>query len=112
MSVGCRAEQGFNSATFRQLQSGLREHLTALLVGSEPPRLEDVQAVALMAAYGSENGYIMIALALRFATQLGLHRAADQLLDLKGNKERPGAEERELYRLQRVWHGICNLELL
>ena len=97
---------------FRQLQSGLREHLTALLVGSEPPRLEDVQAITLMAAYGSENGYILIALALGFATRLGLHRAADQLLGVSGDKERPGAEEQELYRLQRVWHGICNLELL
>lgn len=110
VSVGCRAEQGFNCATSRQLQNRLREHLTALLISSEQPCLEDVQAITLMAAY-SENGYLLIALALRFAIQLGLHEAVDRLLrNVDG--ERTGSEERELYRLQRVWHGICNLELL
>ena len=111
VSVGCRAEQGFNSPTFRQLQSGLREHLTSLLVTCEQPSLEAVQAITLMAAY-SENGYMLIALALRFATQLGLHTATDQLLAMHHNQDLPGTEERGLYRLQRVWHGICNLELL
>lgn len=111
VSVGCRAEQGFNSPVFRQLQSGLREHLTSLLITCEQPSLEAVQAITLMAAY-SENGYMLIALALRFATQLGLHKATDQLLALHHNRDLPGTEERELYRLQRVWHGICNLELL
>jgi hypothetical protein len=111
VSVGCRAEQGFNSPTFRQLQSGLREHLTSLLITCEQPSLEAVQAITLMAAY-SENGYMLIALALRFATQLGLHTATDQLLAMHHNQDLPGTGERELYRLQRVWHGICNLELL
>lgn len=110
VSVGCRAEQGFNSSMFRQLQSGLREHLTHLLVTCEQPPLEAVQAIALMAAY-SENGYMLIALALRFATQLGLHKATDQLLAMHQHREQPTDEERELYRLQRVWHGICNLDL-
>jgi hypothetical protein len=111
VSVGCRAEQGFNSPTFRQLQSGLREHLTSLLITCEQPSLEAVQAITLMAAY-SENGYMLISLALRFAAQLGLHKATDQLLAMHHNQDLPGTEERELYRLQRVWHGICNLELL
>ncbi|KAF1925636.1 C6 zinc finger domain-containing protein [Didymella exigua CBS 183.55] len=110
VSVGCRAEQGFNSPVFRQLQSRLREHLTTLLITCERPNLESVQAITLMAAY-SENGYMLIALALRFATKLGLHKATDQLLALHHNRDLPGTEERELYRLQRVWHGICNLEL-
>jgi hypothetical protein len=111
VSVGCRAEQGFDSPMFRQLQSGLREHLTNLLVTCEQPPLEAVQAITLMAAY-SENGYMLIALALRFATQLGLHKATDQLLAMRHDREQSPHEERELYRLQRVWHGICNLDLL
>ncbi|XPS80521.1 hypothetical protein M3J09_012474 [Ascochyta lentis] len=110
VSVGCRAEQGFDSPSFRRLQSGLREHLTALLVNSEQPCLEDVQAITLMAAY-SENGYMLIALALRFAIQLGLHKAVDQLISGTYDQEFVSADESELYRLQRVWHGICNLEL-
>lgn len=111
VSVGCRAEQGFNSPIFRQLQSVLREHLTHLLITCEQPNLEAVQAIALMAAY-SENGYMLIALALRFATQLGLQDTTDQLFALPRNEASPTTEESELYRLQRVWHGICNLELL
>ncbi|KAH6625555.1 hypothetical protein C7974DRAFT_337563 [Boeremia exigua] len=110
VSVGCRAEQGFNSPVFRRLQSGLREHLTHLLITCEPPTLEAVQAIALMAAY-SENGYILIALALRFATQLGLHTATDRLLAPVNDPDHSRTEQSELYRLQRVWHGICNLEL-
>jgi hypothetical protein len=111
VSVGCRAEQGFNSPIFRQLQSVLREHLTHLLITCQQPNLEAVQAIALMAAY-SENGYMLIALALRFATQLGLQDATDQLFALPRDQASPTTEESELYRLQRVWHGICNLELL
>lgn len=111
VSVGCRAEQGFNSPIFRQLQSVLREHLTHLLITCEQPNLEAVQAITLMAAY-SENGYMLIALALRFATQLGLQDTTDQLFALPRNEASPTTEESELYRLQRVWHGICNLELL
>ncbi|UPX21088.1 uncharacterized protein EKO05_0011292 [Ascochyta rabiei] len=110
VSVGCRAEQGFDSVAFRQLQSGLSEHLTDMLVKTEQPCLEDVQAITLMAAY-SENGYILVALALRFAIQLGLHKTVHRLLDSAEDQEHVSAEERELYRLQRVWHGICNLEL-
>ena len=111
VSVGCRAEQGFNSPIFRQLQSVLREHLTHLLITCQQPNLEAVQAIALMAAY-SENGYMLIALALRFATQLGLQETTDQLFALPRNQASPTTEESELYRLQRVWHGVCNLELL
>lgn len=112
VSVGCRAEQGFNSPVFRQLQSGLMEHLTHLLITCPEPDLEAVQAIALMAAY-SENGYVLISLALRFATQLGLQKATDQLLMLsRGQSSSSTIEATELYRLQRVWHGICNLELL
>ncbi|KAF2624821.1 hypothetical protein BU25DRAFT_398596 [Macroventuria anomochaeta] len=110
VSVGCRAEQGLNSPVFRQLQSGLCEHLTYLLITCEQPCLEAIQAITLMAAY-SENGYMLIALALRFAIQLGLHKATDQLLTLHHNRDQLRTAERELYRLQRVWHGICNLEL-
>lgn len=111
VGVGCRAKQGFNSPIYRHLQSGLREHLTNLLITCEQPCLETVQAITLMAAY-SENGYMLIALALRFATQLGLHKATDQLLALHHIQGHTETEERGLYRLQRVWHGICNLELL
>lgn len=111
VSVGCRAEQGFNSPVFHQLQSGLRGHLTSLLIACEQPSLEAVQAITLMGAY-SESGYMLIALALRFAAQLRLHKAMDQLMALHHNQDTPRTEERELYRLQRIWHGICNLELL
>lgn len=65
-----------------------------------------------MAAY-SENGFVLIALALRFAIQLGLPRAIDELIS-RGHA-RTGAvdeEEKEVYRFTRIWHGICNLELL
>lgn len=64
-----------------------------------------------MAAY-SENGYVLIALALRFAIRLGLDEVVDRLLRANNDQERTSSEERELYRLQRVWHGICNFELL
>lgn len=111
VSVGCRAEQGFNSPVFRQMQSCLREHLTHLLATCERPNLEAVQAIALMAAY-SENGHMLIALALRFALQLGLQKTTDQLLALPRDGDQSNTESSELYRLQRVWHGICNLELL
>lgn len=112
VSIGCRAEQGFSSPTYRQLQSRLRDHLTSLLIHASAPSLEDIQAITLMAAY-SENGFVMIALALRFAVQLGLPSAVDQLVARCTNRSRPvDSEEQELYRLSRVWHGICNLELL
>jgi hypothetical protein len=76
------------------------------------PSIEDIQAITLVAAY-SENGFFLIATALRFAIQLDLPRVVDQLI-AKG-QIRTGAvssDEQELYRLSRVWHGICNLELL
>ncbi|KAH7117548.1 hypothetical protein B0J11DRAFT_467904 [Dendryphion nanum] len=111
VSIGCRAEQGFNSITFRQLQSRLREHLTDLLINTSLPSLEDVQAITLMAAY-SENGFVLIALALRFAMQLDLPNAVDSLLAKTPLRVTTiSSEEKELYRLGRVWHGICNLEL-
>jgi hypothetical protein len=56
---------------------------------------------------------VLIALALRFAMQLGLPQVVDRLV--AGNRDRLGGispEEKELYRLCRIWHGICNLELL
>ncbi|KAL6704878.1 hypothetical protein ACN47E_007561 [Coniothyrium glycines] len=94
VSIGCRAEEGFTSPKYRQMQS-----------------LEDVQAIALVAAY-SENGFVLIALALRFAMQLGLHQAIDKLMARTRDQRHDAAtEEVELYRLCRVWHGICNLEL-
>jgi hypothetical protein len=65
-----------------------------------------------MAAY-SDNGFIMIALALRFAIQLGLPDAVDRLMARGSSRTRSvDADEQELYRLSRIWHGICNLELL
>lgn len=112
MSIGCRAEQGADSLTFRRLQSRVREHLANLLVNTNVPTLEEVQAITLMAAY-SENGFLLIALALRFAIQIRLPYAVDQLLVQVSRKSAAvSEEERELYRLARVWHGICNLELL
>jgi hypothetical protein len=86
--------------------------LTNLLIHTSNPSLEDVQAIALMAAY-SENGFVLIALAMRFAIQLGLSAAVDRLLVRNAiNQGIISAEEQELYRLARVWHGIVNLELL
>lgn len=111
ISIGCRAEQGFSSPVFRQLQACLREHLTSLLVACDYPNVEAVQAIALMAAY-SENGHVLVALALRFAMQLDLQKVTDKLLALSHDDGRSETEQSELYRLQRVWHGICNLELL
>ncbi|KAH8719259.1 hypothetical protein GQ44DRAFT_623700 [Phaeosphaeriaceae sp. PMI808] len=111
VSIGCRTEQGFSSPIYRQLQSRLRDHLTSLLINVSVPGVEDVQAVTLMAAY-SENGFVMIALALRFANQLGLPNAVDQLIAKCANPSRlVDSDEQELYRLSRLWHGICNLEL-
>lgn len=112
VGVGCRAEQGLDSTTFRQIQSRLREHLTDLLVTIREPSLEEVQAVTLMAAY-SENGYMLVAIALRFATQLELQHTVDKLLArTPATHSTMGADDHELYRLARVWLGICNLELL
>jgi hypothetical protein len=112
IGIGCRAEQGIDSTTFRQIQSRLREHLTNILVNKSEPSIEEVQSITLMAAY-SENGYVLVALALRFAAQLGLPNTVDELIaktsSASGNMT---VENNELYRLSRVWLGICNLELL
>ncbi|KAF2852577.1 hypothetical protein T440DRAFT_497599 [Plenodomus tracheiphilus IPT5] len=111
ISIGCRAEEGFDSIAYHQLQSRLRDHLTNLIIHSEQPKVEDVQAIALVAAY-SENGFVLIALALRFALQLNLHHSVDCLI--VGGREVTGtsrADDQELYRLSRIWHGVCNLEL-
>ena len=97
---------------YRQLQSRVRDHITNLLINTSTPGVEDIQAIALVAAY-SENGFVLIALALRFAMQLGLPQTVDRLV--AGSRARSGPvtpEEKELYRLGRLWHGICNLELL
>jgi hypothetical protein len=111
VSVGCRAEEGISSATYRQLQSRLRDHLTNMLVSANNPTLEDIQAIALMAAY-SENGFILIALALRFSIQLGIPSAVDQLITRCIDRTRTiSREEQDWYRMSRVWHGVCNLEL-
>lgn len=65
-----------------------------------------------MASY-SENGFILVAIALRFAQTLGISNAVDQLMSkIPSRLNGVGLEERELYRIARVWHGICNLELL
>jgi hypothetical protein len=65
-----------------------------------------------MAAY-SENGFVLIALALRFAIQVGLPNAVDKLIVRCMDRSRTmGQDEKELYRLSRMWHGVCNLELL
>ncbi|KAF1847279.1 uncharacterized protein K460DRAFT_306294 [Cucurbitaria berberidis CBS 394.84] len=111
VSIGCRSEEGFNSATYRQLQSRARDYVTNLLINTSIPSLEDVQAITLMAAY-SENRFVLVALALRFAIQLGLPRAVDQLV-ARGHRRLRAVDddERGLYRLARIWHGICNLEL-
>lgn len=112
VSIGCRAEEGFNSATYRQLQARARDHITSLLIETSVPSLEDVQAITLMAAY-SENGFVLIALALRFAIHLGLPGAIDELIARShGRSGVIDSQEQELYRLTRIWHGICNLELL
>lgn len=64
-----------------------------------------------MAAY-SENGFVLIALALRFAVQLGIPNAVDQLITACMNRSRTiSLEEQEWYRMSRLWHGVCNLEL-
>ncbi|EMD85681.1 hypothetical protein COCC4DRAFT_180743 [Bipolaris maydis ATCC 48331] len=111
VSIGCRAEEGFNATIYRQLQSRVRDHITNLLINKSIPSIEDIQAIALVAAY-SENAFFLIATALRFAIQLDLPRVVDQLI--AKSQIRSGAvnsDEQELYRLSRVWHGICNLEL-
>ncbi|KAH7067736.1 hypothetical protein FB567DRAFT_541604 [Paraphoma chrysanthemicola] len=110
-SVGCRAEEGFDSPIHRQLQARLRDHLTSLLINANSPCVEDVQALTLMAAY-SDNSYILIALALRFAIQLSLPSVVEQLVAHGPSRGRViGTDEKELYRLTRVWYGVCNLEL-
>lgn len=112
VGIGCRAEQGLESVMFRQIQSRLREHLTNLLVNISVPPIEAVQAIALMAAY-SDNGYVLVALALRFAIQLGLPDTVDELISKTSTTSGiVAAEDHEIYRLARVWLGICNLQLL
>jgi hypothetical protein len=112
VSIGCRAEEGPSSPTHRMLQSRLRDHLSNLLINSSTPVVEDVQAITLMAAY-SENGFVMIALALRFAINLALPSAVDRLIAKCMDRSRViGPDEQELFRLSRLWHGVCNLELL
>lgn len=65
-----------------------------------------------MGAY-SDNGYVLVALALRFAAQLGLPNTVDKLLARTSSASATiTAEDYELYRLARIWLGICNLELL
>jgi hypothetical protein len=111
VSIGCRADEGFSSSTYRQLQSQLRDHLTTMLISASTPTFEDIQAITLMAAY-SENGFILIALALRFAVQLGIPGAVDQLIARCVDRSRTIThEEQEWYRMSRLWHGVCNLEL-
>jgi hypothetical protein len=112
VAIGCRAEQGLDSSTFRKIQSRLREHHTNLLVNIHTPSIEEVQAIALMAAY-SDNGYVLVALALRFAAQLGLPNTVDKLLARTSSASASiMTDDYELYRLARIWLGICNLELL
>jgi hypothetical protein len=111
VSIGCRAEEGFNSSTYRQLQSRLRDHLTNMLIRASSPTFEDIQAITLMAAY-SESGFVLIALALRFAVQSGIPNAVDQLITTCMDRSRTiSLEEQEWYRISRLWHGVCNLEL-
>jgi hypothetical protein len=111
ISIGCRVEEGFSSPTYRQLQSRSRDHLTSMLISASEPSIEDIQATALMAAY-SENGSVLIALALRFAVQLGLPSVVDQLITRCMDRSRIiGPDEQEMYRLSRIWHGVCNFEL-
>ncbi|ORY10193.1 hypothetical protein BCR34DRAFT_588795 [Clohesyomyces aquaticus] len=113
-SVGCRCEEGFSSAKYHRLQSRLREHLTSSLIGvTKPAQLETIQAIAVMASY-SENGSTLIAIALRFALELGILDAADRLFAEMSKRERSSnvsVREKELYRITRVWYGICNLEM-
>ena len=112
VSIGCRAEEGFNTTIYRQLQARVRDHITNLLINTGTPSVEDVQAVTLVAAY-SENGFVLFAIALRFAVQLGLPHALDRLIAKGHPRSRTvTVKEQELYRLCRIWHGICNLELL
>ncbi|CAI6337590.1 unnamed protein product [Periconia digitata] len=112
VSIGCRAEEGSKSATYHRLAFCLREHLTHVLVSTTVPSLETVQAITLKAGY-SDDGLVYIALALRFAMQLGLPDAVDQLMAKASSRAAApvGEEERELYRMARIWHGICNMEL-
>ncbi|KAF2118088.1 hypothetical protein BDV96DRAFT_569214 [Lophiotrema nucula] len=112
VGIGCRAEEGFNSPIFRRLQMRLREHLShALIYSPSTPSLEDIQAITIMASY-SENGFILLAIALRFAMNLGLSNAVEELLSRMSRRSSDtDANERELYRIARVWYGICNLEL-
>ncbi|KAF2478382.1 uncharacterized protein BDR25DRAFT_338940 [Lindgomyces ingoldianus] len=67
-----------------------------------------------MASY-SENGSTLSAISLRFALELGMSNAVDRLVCKSTQRartsEETGAEERELYRIARVWFGVCNLEM-
>lgn len=111
ISIGCRAEEGFDSTAYHQLQSRIRDHLTRLILNPDPPTVEDIQAVTLVAAY-SDNAFVFIALALRLAHQLHLQHAVDRLIARQcGRSSTTSPEDQELYRYSRVWHGICNLEL-
>ncbi|KAF2637593.1 hypothetical protein P280DRAFT_407200 [Massarina eburnea CBS 473.64] len=114
-SIGCRAEEGFTSPTYQCLSCCLREHLTSVLIQTSMPSIETIQALAVRAAY-SDDGFVYIALALKFAIQLRLPDMVEERLMTMASTRRAdamaGEEEKELYRLARVWFGICNLELL
>ena len=112
VSIGCRADEGFDTTIYRRLQARVRDHITNMLINTSVPAVEDIQAIALVAAY-SENGFVLIATALRFAIQLGLPLVVDQLIAKSHARSRVvTTDEQNLYRLSRVWYGICNLELL
>ncbi|KAF2194414.1 hypothetical protein K469DRAFT_650191 [Zopfia rhizophila CBS 207.26] len=112
ISVGCRAEEGPSSSTYRRLQSRLREHFTSIVINPQfTPCIETIQALAVMASY-SENGSVLIAVSLRLALELGLPKAVERLTArMPTSAEGVTDEEKESYRLTRVWYCICNLEL-
>ncbi|KAL1598615.1 hypothetical protein SLS60_007755 [Paraconiothyrium brasiliense] len=80
-------------------------------ITAQTPTLEKIQAITVMAGY-TENGMLLVALALRFAMQLRLEDTVEQLMVKLSPRTAPiSEEEKYLYRLARVWHGVCNLEL-
>lgn len=119
MTFGLRAAHGALSPQFQQLHALLRERLGNLLFEPLTPKtggVEAVQALLVHACYADE-GALLVSLAVRFALGLLLPDSLEDLLrTVMGRKSRSvediSQEEKELFRLTRVWFTVFNLDTI
>ena len=111
LAIGCRAEEGLDPKVCHDLQARMDTHLSNIIAAAEKPSLEMIQAIAIMAGY-SDNGMVLISLAIRLAKEIQLHETMVLFMTPKvTNAEAVTELQKHQYRLMRVWLGICNLEL-